>query len=153
MAIKEQLEVLRQGVEEWNQWMEKNQGVRADLSGADLSGADLKGINLKNAVLFNANLIRADFSNANLTNADLSRTQVLETNFEGATLTGACVFNWQINTETKLNNVKCDYLSGDTGFTTRRPVDRNFRPGEFAQIFKTVNETLDRYLQEGIPPS
>ncbi|MEA5470767.1 hypothetical protein [Spirulina sp. 06S082] len=47
----------------------------------------------------------------------------------------------------------CDRTTYLEGFTDRRPIDRNFRPGEFAQIFQTVHETIDRYLREGIPPS
>jgi len=41
MANEEQLAILRQGVEVWNEWRTENLDVEVDLSGANLSGADL----------------------------------------------------------------------------------------------------------------
>lgn len=44
MANPEHLDILRQGVEAWNQWREENPGIGVDLSGADLTGFDLAHI-------------------------------------------------------------------------------------------------------------
>ena len=96
------------------------------LSGADLSDADLG----------HAKLVAANLTNANLSNANLSTIVAIGTNFSVI-----CEYVYLANPM---------YLKG---YSERRPLDRNFRPGEFAQIFKTVNETLDLYLREGIPPS
>ena len=41
MANPEHLEILKQGVEFWNNWRELNPYLVADLSGADLKGSDL----------------------------------------------------------------------------------------------------------------
>ena len=84
MANQEQLRTLKkEGVEVWNLWREDNPDVKIDLSDADLSGAKLIGVNLREA--------------------NLSRVRALRTNFDGATLTGACIQEWN---RRKLNN-KC----------------------------------------------
>jgi len=51
MANKEHLKILKQGVEAWNQWREKNSKITPDLSDAHLSGANLAGANLSGANL------------------------------------------------------------------------------------------------------
>ena len=45
MADQEQYEILKRGVEEWNQWRQKHLPdiIRPDLIEADLTGANLKG--------------------------------------------------------------------------------------------------------------
>jgi uncharacterized protein YjbI with pentapeptide repeats len=101
MANPQQLELLLQGSETWNQWRRDNLGLRPDLHGADLIeanlfeanllGADLsrahiRGANLSGAHLIEANLIGADLSRANLSGAHLSRAHLSEANLFGANL-------------------------------------------------------------------
>ena len=43
---QEHLDILSQGVDEWNKWRDENSEIRPDLVLADLSGADLRGANL-----------------------------------------------------------------------------------------------------------
>ena len=43
MANPEHLEILKQGVEAWNQWREQNPQTKPDLSGAILREANLGG--------------------------------------------------------------------------------------------------------------
>ncbi len=43
MANEEHLKILKQGVEAWNEWREKNPQIIPDLSKANLSKADLPG--------------------------------------------------------------------------------------------------------------
>jgi uncharacterized protein YjbI with pentapeptide repeats len=112
MANPEHLEILKQGVEVWNQWRKDNSEVtpdliKADLSGAnlgwadfgvaDLSGADLSGAYLSRASLFwanlnGANLFKADLSEANLRRANLSGANLSEANLRRANLNGANLF-------------------------------------------------------------
>ena len=40
MANPEHLEILKQGVEQWNKWREEHPDVRPDLHDADLYGAN-----------------------------------------------------------------------------------------------------------------
>jgi len=65
MANQEQVEILKQGIEIWNQWRNNNPDVKLDLSRADLSGANLSG----------ADLSGADLSGANLSGATLARAK------------------------------------------------------------------------------
>jgi hypothetical protein len=41
MANPEHLNILKQGVEVWNQWRKENPGVEGDLTHADLTKANL----------------------------------------------------------------------------------------------------------------
>jgi len=89
MANEEHLDILKQGVEVWNQWRKENPGVRPDLSGADLGEAYLHGANLSGANLIEAFLFEADLSGANLSRAYLYGANLEEANLRGANLIGA----------------------------------------------------------------
>jgi uncharacterized protein YjbI with pentapeptide repeats len=55
MANQEHLDILKQGVQVWNQWRKGHPDiVLPDLNRADLSGADLNGANLRRANLYGA---------------------------------------------------------------------------------------------------
>jgi uncharacterized protein YjbI with pentapeptide repeats len=119
----------------------------ADLSGADLRKANLKEADLSGADLSGASLSGADLKEADLSGADLTQTQVLYTNLEKNTLTGACIKDWHINTETNLQNIKCDYIffnsiwnvqKRKSIFTERRPhqEDKFFEAGDFERLVK-----------------
>ena len=76
MANQEHLDILKQGVEVWNQWRREHLNIQPDFSGANLSKADLS----------KANLNKANLRLADLSSADLSETNLRETNFSGADL-------------------------------------------------------------------
>jgi len=70
MASEEHLKILKQGVEAWNEWREKNLQIIPDLSKADLYEADL----------YEADLYEADLTGANLNGAqDLTAKQLIIT--------------------------------------------------------------------------
>ncbi|MFN6181097.1 MAG: pentapeptide repeat-containing protein [Dolichospermum sp.] len=186
MANPEHLAILKQGVEVWNKWRDENQYVRPNLSGTDLSKADLSGANLggafllqanlnganlggaflveaflldaklSGAFLFDANLFDADLRWADLSGANLAMSQVIGTNFYNATLTGACIKDWYINSETNLEKVICEYVYldweyldyGNVEKKERRPINGNFAPGEFASLYKKIIETTDLILRK-----
>jgi len=142
MANPEHLEILKQGVEAWNKWREREKKrkerdkktqkqedeVRPDLSGvylhepnlkginldrADLSAARLSGANMGRACLRETNLITAD-----LTRADLSRTDLINANLTGADLTQAVLRDADLS-ETKLgraNLTRADLSRADLSF-------------------------------------
>ncbi|MBE9068718.1 pentapeptide repeat-containing protein [Leptolyngbya cf. ectocarpi LEGE 11479] len=56
MANAEHLELIKQGVEVWNQWREKNPDIVPDLSQIKLDGVDLREANLHGAQLSAASL-------------------------------------------------------------------------------------------------
>ena len=86
MANRKQFNILKQGVDAWNEWREVNKDVQIDLSGADLGGADLSFTNLFNANLVGADLSGADLSAAYLIGANLCNTDLSGADFSAATL-------------------------------------------------------------------
>lgn len=174
MANEEQIIIIEQGVETWNDWRSKNKKIVVDLSNADFSNSNLSNVdfryaNLAGVILFEANLIGADpsgadvsgasFSEANLSGANLSRIQALVTNFYGATFTGVCLEDWHIHDQTNLDGVNCDYVflkkeyrEERPKFTERRPhnPNENFAPGEFTKLFQYFRNTIDLVFRDGI---
>jgi uncharacterized protein YjbI with pentapeptide repeats len=87
MADKEQLRILRQGVQAWNEWRgQPRRDTRIDLRGADLSEADLIGADLQGVDLQGADLIGANLRTASLNWANLSGTYLREAGLRGADL-------------------------------------------------------------------
>src|SRR2546430_7734146 len=99
MANPDQLGILKQGVEAWNQWRSEHRGELPDLSHANLRDAHLNGAyllvtNLNGADLTNTDLSRAvldaaDLSGAVLTRAVLRDAHIVRTNLSHADLRGA----------------------------------------------------------------
>ena len=90
MANPEHLEILQQGVEEWNKFRREHPAARPDLTeaylyGAKLSGADLSGAGLRGANLC-AYLSRADLSRSDLSGADLSAADLYKADLNAAIL-------------------------------------------------------------------
>jgi len=89
MANPGHLEILKEGVKQWNKWRDEHPQVtpdlvRADFGEANLSEADLSGANLSGANLRGAHLRGADFTAArvhltNFADVDLSAAKGLET--------------------------------------------------------------------------
>jgi hypothetical protein len=89
MANKEQLAILKQGVEVWNEWRMKSFYLMIDLMAANLGGVDLKGVSFRSANLVEANLAGANLSDANLFQANLYKADLSGTNLCGANLSQA----------------------------------------------------------------
>jgi Pentapeptide repeats (8 copies) len=100
MANDEHAALLKQGVEAWNAWRDKNPD-RPNLSGADLRRADLRKADLSEANLSAADLSRADLSKADLSGASLVRTRLSATTMTGAKVYGASVWDVETDEETK----------------------------------------------------
>jgi hypothetical protein len=80
---------------------------------------------------------------------------VLNTDFTGANLSGACIADWQIGSSTRLEGVQCDYIFRTYEFSGRLPVDpeSTFAPGEFEKRFQVIAsalETIDITFTDGI---
>jgi len=92
MANSEHLQILKQGVEAWNQWLDRNRDITPDLTEADLFRANLSGANLTRANLGGANLHGANLSGAILTEADLRGANLTRATLTEANLGGANLF-------------------------------------------------------------
>ncbi|NJO29656.1 MAG: pentapeptide repeat-containing protein [Richelia sp. SL_2_1] len=125
---------------------------------------DLRGINLKATLLTDASFIGTDLSEACLQDADLSRaklvqTQLDNTDFTGATLTGAYIQDWNITHETNFRGVKCEYVymrlpTKENPNPLRKP-DNNaevFSDGDFGDFIQPIFDTLDLYHNQGVDP-
>ena len=138
--------------------------IKADLTGADLTEANIIGANLQDAKLADCNLTRTKLSNTNLQKADLTRaklvqTQLDQTDFTGAILTGACIEDWGITRNTKLDDVKCEYVymrlptkENDDKFRKPDNNEEVFLNGDFGNFVKPLVDTLDLYHNQDIDP-
>lgn len=86
MADRKHLDILKQGVEAWNQWRRQHPNIKPDLRGAKLYGANLTSADLSYAHVSPANLDDTDLRRANLTGTLLWSTHLEGANLEGASL-------------------------------------------------------------------
>jgi len=91
MAKQEQLDILKQGVEIWNQWRKEHPNILPDLKFANLNGANLRDADLHQADLFQANLSVANLEKADLREADLRETNLIGANLREADLCKAAL--------------------------------------------------------------
>lgn len=120
----------------------------------------MRKVNLYRADLEGVDFRYADLSYADLRNSNLSYLEAIGADFNYANLTGTCIANWNIDSSTNLNNVKCDYIYYQFNdelykFDQRRPIDINsiFAPNEFTERIKIGEkalETIDLTFTEGI---
>ena len=125
---------------------------------------NLRELNLRDANLQDASLIGTDLSdatlqNANLSGAKLAQAQLYQANLNEACLTGAYIESWGISTETKLEDIKCEYVymrlqTKDDADPCRKPDNRKetFKPGDFADFISPIIKTLDLYQTQNIDP-
>jgi uncharacterized protein YjbI with pentapeptide repeats len=133
--------------------------------GGNFDRLDLRGINLDYANLQDASFIGTDLTNAtlkgaDLTNAKLAQTQLYGADLTRAILTQACIENWGISPETRLEGIQCDeiYLRLPTPANPdpyRKPDNRNesFQPGEFINFIAPILNTLKAYKQQTLAPT
>ena len=125
-------------------------GSGKDFAQANLRGAYLEGANLQAANLRLANISEASLQYANLAGANLSEVNAVNTDLRHATLTGACVENWNIDATTQLDEVDCQYIYLLNGQKERRPSSGEFQPGEFTKLFAEMFDTVDLIFRNGV---
>ncbi len=128
MANEEQLAILKQGTQAWNNWRENNPTAKIDFTfakfvninlsayfegplitginfgWADLRGANFTNANLEHAYLEDANLHTADLQRANLRGANLQGTKFRSTRLLDANLAKA-IFSYTVITSSDLSTV------------------------------------------------
>jgi uncharacterized protein YjbI with pentapeptide repeats len=125
-----------------------------DFSRINLQGAYLRHADMKHFKLVEANLNGADLQRTELEDSIFVRAQVTGVNFTGAKLTGICVEDWSVNSQTCFAGVQCDYIyrkldeNGEP--TDRYPIARNFEPGEFESLFQQVSHIVELVFKEGV---
>jgi uncharacterized protein YjbI with pentapeptide repeats len=125
-------------------------GYKKSYVGANLRNANLNGVNLENANLSLADLSGATSRSANLRNTNLLEAAALNTDFTRATLTGACLEGWNIDSKTNLEQVDCQYVYLIRNQQERRPSSGDFAPGEFTKLFQEVLSTVDLIFRNGV---
>jgi len=73
MANQEHLDILKQGVEAWNEWRKQHSEIEPDLSFTKFKDTNLSGIDFSRVNLMGANFSETDLSYANLNYANLSQ--------------------------------------------------------------------------------
>jgi hypothetical protein len=122
MANPEHLEMLKQGVDVWNEWRKENPTVKPDLTFADLRQKSFDTINLSNSALSHGNfeyvsLTDAKILGADLSNANLSRADLQYSDFSGADLSGAYLINSSLNHSKFINADLTDSNLSDSNFS------------------------------------
>lgn len=107
MANPEHLEILKQGVEVWNDWRESNPQIIPRLSGADLKNGRFDRINLRKADLFESDLLMANLRNADLREANCGRARFVAAKMDGADLGGG-IFSRAVFSESTLVGATLD---------------------------------------------
>lgn len=83
------------------------------------------------------------FKKANLTNADFSHTTIQNTDFSFATMTGMCLFRWQVNRHTQFNHVYCEYLYLESQHQKRQPTEGTFQLHELDHVLAQFKSEKD----------
>ena len=150
MANEEQLAILKQGVEVWNEWRIEKPGTLVDLSGTDLSGlnldsailvtADLTGVNLHKVRLVGSSFIKANLTKANLSGADLVAADLSGAILNKADLTGADLMWAKLNHANLHEACLSETELVGTDFSATNLKESNFRNARFlSTVFGDVD--------------
>jgi len=120
---------------------------------ANITFANFQEANLQKSFLYAANAINCNFFNADLTDACLAAMRGIDANFSEANLTGVCIEDWNINANTNLQNIRCDYIYNKSGWDNEGnflPLERlphdtkiNFKEGEFEKFIQKAQNVVN----------
>src|SRR5262249_53931078 len=113
---------------------------KVDLSKVDLSGAHLRKVDLSRADLRRAHLRKADLSEAILCGIDFRLANLIETNFNGALLTDARLWESQ-RAGWSIQGVRCQAAYWDRDGRERTL----YRPGEFERLYAETTHIVLHY--------
>jgi uncharacterized protein YjbI with pentapeptide repeats len=134
MASKEHLDILKQGVDVWNEWRKENPEVQIDFSGTNLRNRKLRKIDFHSIKLRETDLAHIDLFDANLIGIDVYGAFLAEAQLSGANLTDANLdaadFGWATLNKSNLSGASLAY----TNFIGAELVDTNLRK---ANLFYT----------------
>lgn len=101
-----------------------------------------QGLSFRGKNFHGAYLVKADLKNSDLRETDLVQANLTQADITGAKLYGSSRDNWIID------EITCDYVYFDELGKERTPADRDFRPGEFEEIYKQL-PTFAYYFEQG----
>ncbi len=144
--------------------------TEADLSNCNLRFGDFSGAKMDKCSLARSDLTRARFENASLIDSDLGASKFINASlrntllpgakalgslFRKSDLTGACIANWQINSETRFKNILCEYIyldyyhKGDKSCLSKRiPENVPFKENEFELIMNQYFDLLESVFRQ-----
>jgi uncharacterized protein YjbI with pentapeptide repeats len=125
-------------------------GANEDFISSDLSGLNLIGVNLSAAILAGANLNATNLTQTDLENSNLVNVQAIQTDFTKANLSGACIENWAITSETVFTDAICSHIYLDSAKKERQPASGSFEQGDFEKLVIQFTKTLDFLFHNGI---
>lgn len=107
MADDFQVQLLKEGVTNWNEWRVLNPNIKIDLTGSDLSK-----LNLVNANLLGANLTSVNLEGSNLTTARLEKAKIISSNLKDVILPGAFLVDANLtDTHMEKANLSATFLT------------------------------------------
>mgnify|MGYP002779551532 CR=1 FL=1 len=125
-------------------------GKNGNYSRRNLQGAYLAQAEFSEANLSEANISGCYLKGARLEGANLTKTQALGVDFYDATLSGACVEAWNIDSTTKLEGANCTHIYLKGNQQERRPHSGEYAPGEFTKLFQETLNTIDIIFNKGL---
>ncbi|MGD1929906.1 MAG: pentapeptide repeat-containing protein [Leptolyngbyaceae cyanobacterium] len=148
---KEQMDLLKQGREVWNDWRRNNLGKKIALEGANLVNADLMGFDLREADLRQADfhgafLNSAEFSRANLSKANFEEAELFCANFDGADLSNA-YFSYAKLNEASFSKAKlCNAYFNDAYMSDVNFTEANLRAADLRRTDSSNSNFSDADL-------
>lgn len=150
MANQEHVDILKQGVEVWNQWKENQNYIQPNLREADFRKFELRGVNLSTADLRGANfsgsaLAWANLNQADLRGADLSETGFTLASFIEANLTGANLHKAELTLANLRGIILVNASLSDAKLDRANLINADLRGSDFtdAQIGNTAFDNVN----------
>lgn len=103
MAKQEQLDLLQEGIEAWNNWREQHKETAIDLSQFHFPIVNMRGANLREAKFSDSKLFSGDFRDADLREARFFFATLRNADFSQADLSGAEFINADLIEATLIN--------------------------------------------------
>ena len=125
-------------------------GTNENFSSMNLSGLNLVGVNLCGANLAATNINQTNLSQADLINVNFSNVLAIKTDFTNANLSGACIENWAITSDTVFTDTICSHIYLDRAKQERKPASGSFAQGDFEKLVIQFTRTLDFLFRNGI---
>ncbi|MCI5180738.1 MAG: hypothetical protein D3911_15760 [Candidatus Electrothrix sp. AW3_4] len=148
MADRKQLKILKQSIAAWTTLRERHPDVELKLREKNLFSYMIAPYHANPFIdrgLQDAYLVEFDLRNMDLRGTDFRRANLSRANITGAKLYGSARECWIID------GIRCDYVYWDEAGKERTPPDRDFRPGEFEELYKQL-PTFEYIFEQGFNP-